>query len=119
MNMGRRRTVAVGLTLAAAALAGCNQGGSGVAATSGFQGADVDAIVGQCTGSGGQTTPRQGMSQCDLIRSQGRPRDAVIAEMPDGRRRVELFYPGNGGTTRGYVFVADRLVSTPPGTLKE
>ena len=114
---GRASGLALGLALL---LGGCNAQTGIVGATAGFHGADVDSIVSECGGAGaGRVAPRQGMTQCDLVHSQGRPADAVVADMPDGRRRVELFYPGNGGTTRGYVFVADRLVSTPPGTLKE
>jgi hypothetical protein len=65
------------------------------------------------------TSAHLGITECDLVRLQGPPKDVVIADLPDGRRRVEMFYPGNGGTTRGYAFIANRLVSTPPGTLKE
>ncbi len=109
--------LALGLALAAG---GCLETAIGMNEGSPIHSADVDAIVGECQGAPpGASSVRQGMAQCDLVRLQGRPKDAVIAEMPDGRRRVELFYPGNGGTTRGYVFIADRLVSTPPGTLKE
>jgi len=65
------------------------------------------------------TSVHPGITECDLVRLQGAPKDVVIADLPDGRRRVEMFYAGDGGTTRGYVFIANRLVSTPPGTLKE
>jgi hypothetical protein len=65
------------------------------------------------------TSVHPGITECDLVRLQGAPKEVVIADLPDGRRRVEMFYPGDGGTTRGYVFIANRLVSTPPGTLKE
>lgn len=62
---------------------------------------------------------RLGIAECDLVRLQGQPQDVVISDLPDGRRRVEMFYPGNGGTTRGYTFLANRLISTPPGILKQ
>src|SRR5258708_4028631 len=65
------------------------------------------------------TSVHLGITECDLVRLQGQPKDIVIADLPDGRRRVEMFYAGTGGTTRGYAFIANRLVSTPPGTLKE
>jgi hypothetical protein len=121
MRIGRLRGMAIGIVIATgAAVGGCQETTIGVSSDASIHDADVDAIVAECrSGSSATSVVRQGMAQCDLVRLQGRPRDAVIAQMPDGRRRVELFYPGSGGTTRGYVFIADRLVSTPPGTLKE
>lgn len=62
---------------------------------------------------------RKGISECDLVRLQGRPATVTIVDLPDGTRRVEMFYRREGGGTRGYTFVANRLISTPPGALKE
>ena len=59
------------------------------------------------------------MSTCDLVRVLGKPQDVVVSALPDGRKRVSMFYPGSGGTTRSYTFVDDKLVSTPPGVLKD
>lgn len=115
------------LVCAAAALGACQvEGNAGAAAGDGsaFHSASVEAIVGANGGclSGGTGDPRAvrlGMSECDLLRILGRPQDAVVSELADGRKRVSMFYPGTGGTTRSYTFVADRLISTPPGVLKE
>lgn len=115
------------LIAVAALLGGCqveSNAGGAAGDSSSFHSASVEAVVGPdgaCL-SGGRTDPgavRRGMSQCDLVRVLGRPQDVVVSDLPDGRKRVSMFYPGSGGTTRSYTFVADRLISTPPGTLKE
>jgi hypothetical protein len=115
------------LALAAAMLAGCQVEGSvggGAGGPDSFRSASLDAVIGSSGAclSAGNADPRSihlGISPCDLVRVLGRPKDVVVSELPDGRRRVSMFYPGTGGTTRSYTFVADRLISTPPGSLKE
>ena len=133
-NVGSRR-IAIVPVVVAGGLAGCQAEGTATGvvnnSTGTFRGSNVEAVIGpdgQCQADVNvdpsalrptATAVRPGITECDLVRLQGRPQDVVIADLPDGRRSVEMFYPGNGGTTRGYVFIANRLVSTPPGTLKE
>ncbi|MBV9705108.1 MAG: hypothetical protein JO163_20495 [Methylobacteriaceae bacterium] len=133
-SVGSRR-IAIGLAIMAGGFGGCQVEGTATGVVNNsigtFRASNVEAVIGpdgQCEADVNldpstlrppATAVRPGITECDLVRLQGRPQDVVVADLPDGRRSVEMFYPGNGGTTRGYVFIANRLVSTPPGTLKE
>lgn len=125
MRWMRARVQLAGGLIGAAALAGCQAQGTAGSATGGdsFQSTSVESVVGSsaCVSAGGgdPRAVRLGMAPCDLVRALGRPQDVVVSQLPDGRRRVSMFYPGSGGTTRSYTFIGDRLISTPPGTLKD
>jgi hypothetical protein len=132
----RVRGPALGAVLTAAvSLAGCQVETAAMGVLNDrsgtFRVSNVEAVVGpngECQADvsidpsrlrGRPQAVRPGITECDLVRLNGKPLDVVIADLPDGRRRVEMFYPGSGGTTRGYVFIANRLVSTPPGVWKD
>ena len=123
MRVHRIRVRFACCAIAAAMLAGCQVDShrAAVADGSGFSSTALESVVGPSCAPGEGGDPRAvrlGMAPCDLVHTLGRPKDVVVSQLPDGGKRVSMFYRGTGGTTRSYTFIGDKLISTPPGELK-